>query len=69
VSINSAYKKVISSLINCFLSGEFDARHLASEINAVPLPEAKNEQDREELEKYYDWLTKELETERVVRSS
>jgi len=63
VSINSAYKKVVQSLIDCFLNGEFDARHLSSEINSVPLPKAKDKFEEAELEKYYAWLIEGLKPE------
>lgn len=59
---------MVSILIDCFLKGEFDARHLSSEINAVPLPKVKNKSEEEDLEKYYAWLIEELKPE-VVGSS
>jgi len=69
VSINSAYKEVIVSLIDCYLRGEFDARYLANEINSVPLPKAKTGLEEEGLEKYYTWLIRELKPEEIVKSS
>lgn len=53
MNIKGSYAKVISSLIDCYLRGEFNARYLANEILSVPLPKEKNGSEKEELEKYY----------------
>lgn len=63
MNIKGSYAKVISSLIDCYLRGEFNARYLANEILSVPLPKEKNESEKEELEKYYTWLVESLKPE------
>ncbi|MBA7528071.1 hypothetical protein ES705_20254 [subsurface metagenome] len=65
MNIRSAYKKVISELIDCYLAGEFDANHLANEILSVPPPEEDDELEKEKLVKYYKWLIKELDSKEV----